>query len=70
MFKRYRTEFYPNISIYRRNRSHRGSGVKIFTFVDMFTQFLCYFYVVVGPVSEQENLCSDRLPKSAKCVFF
>ena len=53
-----------------RNRSHRGSGVKIFTFVDTFTQFLCYFYVVVGPASEQENLCSDRLPKSTKCVFF
>ena len=53
-----------------RNRSHRGSGVKIFTFVDTFTQFLCFFYVVVGPASEQENLCSDQLQKSAKCVFF
>ena len=69
-FKPYRAEFCSNISIYWRNRSHRGSGVKIFTFVDTFTQFLCYFYVVVGPASEQENLCSDRLPKSAKCVYF
>ena len=69
-FKPYRAEFCSNISIYWRNHSHRGSGVKIFTFVDTFTQFLCYFYVVVGPASEQENLCSDRLPKSAKCVSF
>ena len=53
-----------------RNRSHRGSGVKIFTFVENFTRFLCYFYIVVGPASEQENLCSDRPPKNAKCVFF
>ena len=33
---------------------------------------MCHFYVVVGPTSEQENLCphSDRPPKSATCVFF
>ena len=53
-----------------RNRSHRDSCVEFFTFVDTFSQFLRYFYVVVGPASEQENLCSDRLPNSAKCVFF
>ena len=53
-----------------RNRSHRDSGVEFFTFVDRFYQFLCYLDVVVGPASEQENLCFDRLPKSAKCVFF
>ena len=53
-----------------RNRSHLDSGVEFFTFVDTFSQFLCYLCVVVGPASEQENLRSDRLPKSAKCVFF
>ena len=53
-----------------RNRSHRDSGVEFFTFVDTFSRFLCYLYVVVGPASEQENLCSDRQPKRAKCVFF
>ena len=53
-----------------RNRSHRDSGVEFFTFVYRFSQFLCYLDVVVGPASEQENLCSYRLPKSAKCVFF
>ena len=53
-----------------RNRSHRDSGVEFFTFFDTFSQFLCYLYVVVGPVGEQENLCSDQLPKIAKCVFF
>ena len=53
-----------------RNRSHRDSGVEFFTFVDRFSQFLCYLDVVVGPASEQENLCFDRLPKSVKCVFF
>ena len=66
-FKPYRAEFCS--SIYWRNRSHRGSGVKIFTFVDTFTLFLCYFYVVVRPASEQENLCSDRLPKECKMCF-
>ena len=53
-----------------RNRSHRDSGVEFFTFVDRFYQFLCYLDVVVGPASEQENLCLDRLPKRAKRVFF
>ena len=53
-----------------RNRSHRDSGVEFFTFVDRFSQFLCYLDVVVVPASEQENLCFDRLPKSAKCVFY
>ena len=53
-----------------RNRSHRDSDVEIFTFADTFSQFLCYWNIVMGLASEQENLCSDRLPKSAKCVFF
>ena len=53
-----------------RNRNHRDSGVEFFPFVDRFSQFLCYLDVVVGSASEQENLCFDRLLKSAKCVFF
>ena len=53
-----------------RNRIHLDSGVEFSTFVNTFSQFLCYLCVVVGPASEQENLRSDRLPKSAKCVFF
>ena len=53
-----------------RNRSHRDYGVEFFTFADTFSQFLCYWNIVMGLASEQENLCSDRLPRSAKCVFF
>ena len=53
-----------------RNCRHRDSGVEFFTFVDTFSWFFCYLYVVVGPASEQENLCSDRQPKRAKFVFF
>ena len=53
-----------------RNRSHRDSGVEFFTFDETFSQFLCYWNIVMRLASEQENLCSDRLPKSAKCVFF
>ena len=53
-----------------RNRNHGDFGVEFFTFVYRFSQFLFYLDVVVGPASEQENLWFDRLPKSAKCVFF
>ena len=29
--------------------------IVVLGFVDTFTKFLCYFYVVVGPASEQET---------------
>ena len=37
-----------------RNRIYRGSVVEVFIFVERFTQF-GYFYVKVGPASEQET---------------
>ena len=46
-----------------RNLSHRGSGIKIFTFVDTSSQFLCYLYVKVGPVSEQESCALIGYPR-------
>ena len=46
-----------------RNCGHSVSGVEIFTFVDTFSQFLCYLYVKVGPASEHETCALIGYPR-------
>ena len=45
-----------------RNRIYRGSVVEVFIFVERFTQF-GYFYVKVGPTSEQETCALIGYPR-------